>query len=434
MTADPLQAIPQSATQRVVDVALTKKVPSQWKEARDRVASERAAVERWLVAGGRAYGFTTLLGHLDDRHMEWADTETTQILQSEMMKAHLIGRAMRVPIGTVRSGLILAAKIEQLHCGGSGVSPSSLDRYTRAVKRGRTLELPLALSYSCADVVPNAWVIHELFAGDDDLLAPGDLIALLGGHALPAAEAIPVTCALAYLTMHFNLRWSAVAATMRREAKVQLPVSLRDATPVRIESAAVVDAMLAASGHRLRTQAANPLFLFDEGGRVRDVSSTSRFLDFSLTAATERASTFLITLSHLTQRLVEHVVEMCDRWDYAGQHRRIQYPKVSRALSLRTRAAHQHTRGFLSDTSCGVEDLWDLSLISLHRLSLLQEALVQELLLLDELLAATPLVSALTPAGNALSDAAQMLSQSDLRLAPHDLERLILEVHPSWNF
>ncbi len=50
---------------RVIEAAATRRPAPEWVAAAERIAVERDAVERFLDEGGRAYGFSTRLGHLD---------------------------------------------------------------------------------------------------------------------------------------------------------------------------------------------------------------------------------------------------------------------------------------------------------------------------------------------------------------------------------
>ena len=111
---------PLSATRRVLTAVLEGTPPDAWAAGAARVEDERTSIDRLLASTPlpRIYGFTTLLGHLDD-HGASAEDQWT------LLDAHLVGTPTRQ---TAAFGQLLAAcKIEQASHGGSGMSPAAFD-------------------------------------------------------------------------------------------------------------------------------------------------------------------------------------------------------------------------------------------------------------------------------------------------------------------
>ncbi|HJA37918.1 MAG TPA: hypothetical protein H9793_02880, partial [Candidatus Brevibacterium intestinigallinarum] len=111
---------PLSATRRVLTAVLEGTPPDAWAAGAARVEDERTSIDRLLASTPlpRIYGFTTLLGHLDD-HGASAEDQWT------LLDAHLVGTPTRqtAPFGQ----LLAACKVEQASHGGSGMSPAAFD-------------------------------------------------------------------------------------------------------------------------------------------------------------------------------------------------------------------------------------------------------------------------------------------------------------------
>lgn len=342
-----------NALHRTLSAARLRAADPDWIAAAGRIEQERIDAEAVLDRGERVYGFTTMLGHLDDAP---ADAQAQEVLLS----AHLVGPRDEAPAGML--DLLSAAKAEQLSHGGSGVRPTTyravLDAFGDEPAMGSWLS-----SYSSGDVVPAAWWASARVIPKIRPLAAGDVITLINGSFFAAAHASLAWAAATTALVEALRRYAAVApvrsgtdpdlaalarvfATEQR-GDVQPPVSLRDAGPaVRTIVRALRDTA-GAIDHRLGNVSANPVF---ENGHAHSQSS---FLDFELTRALGGLQLAVQLASGIIQRLITHGVDADDPFG-------VQPPKISRALLLRDPVPGAYL--FTGADSRGIEDVRDLAL------------------------------------------------------------------------
>ena len=366
----------------------------RWSAVHERIAVERTQVDEAIDEGMEAYGFTTLLGHLADGAMppgrdDYAST------QRALLEAHCIDSGVPRVEDRAITRLVAACKAQQLSHGGTGISAEAFAGIIRMLESDdRPIPLPLLYSYSSGDVIPAAWFVRTLLERRHiDMLRRGDLIALLNGNYVSTAVGLLVL-----------LQWSRISrrfVRLQRQTRDRLvieprllPISLRDLDPIvrqiRTGTRDLVDRL----EWRLSVASGNPLFRSGDSGRV-EVDSQSSFLDFGLTQSLEQISGSVLTLSHLSQRALTHLCTRLEELEPDVAYRYVQAPKASAALLAQARLRITTTPlALLSDSSNGIEDLWDLSLPTalrlLDTLSLLQ---LQHRLLEDVLRASADLES-----------------------------------------
>lgn len=366
---------------RVLSSALNGRPSPVWSNARARLATERQRIDEFLESPDSppVYGFTTLLGHRDTH-------QAAASQQNALLTAHLQGAPFERPAQWVR--LVTAAKIEQLHHGGSGLHP---DVYSDLLASLQYQRKPATgdwgASYGSGDVVPAAWWLNSLFtSGALDRATSwkysGTLISLINGHSLATAELLAATAGVADEAAHLLVRLSEVAqpgvkpvgqlqtwfteATRAGRPRIsqipQLPVSLRDATPIMEACKDVVGQALDAVEFRLSKFSGNPLFT-ESRGKI-GVHSQNSFLDFTGSFSATGLAQLCSLLSGLWQRIINY------------QKRRaevevLQPPKVARAM-IEKLSLGSPPLIFVGDDSEGIEDLRDRTL---HTLELVRRGL-----------------------------------------------------------
>lgn len=338
-----------------------------WCAAEPALADERERVLRHLAdhPDQAVYGFTTLLGPLDNHPSDQAEL-------AQVVRAHLIGDPKPLHESWCRA--IHGAKLAQLAQGGSGVSAES---YRRALDTfGTPFATDLDASYGSGDVVPTSWWLVGTLGLD--ALQRGDYIALINGcflgvgaatMALARFEAL-LAEAVGLLTLACDAHAPLAPEGWRRELLAALAVH-HPATHPDVQRSVVqrdlgahllplLDSVMAAEralDNRLGQPSGNPLFVRD-GDAVRPVSQSS-FLALDVRLALEPVLAGAHLLSGLLQRCAEFGAEH-DRNTEADplELRWVQPPKVSQAISLKVGRASQGI-GFTGSQSGGVEDLWD---------------------------------------------------------------------------
>lgn len=98
--------------------AVTTPDASKWNNPATlmRLFDERSAIESAVASGGNAYGFTSLLGPLDD-------IDASDGYQARLLAGHLIGVPQK--IDEMAGDWITATKLQQLSLGGSGITPKT---------------------------------------------------------------------------------------------------------------------------------------------------------------------------------------------------------------------------------------------------------------------------------------------------------------------
>ncbi|GLJ60981.1 hypothetical protein GCM10017576_11100 [Microbacterium barkeri] len=325
-------------------------------DAQDRIARERGLVEQLMAGPGRApiYGFTTLLGHLDD-------VEAVAGAQRELLAAHLVGPLEHFP--PEWGALLLDVKLAQLAQGSSGIHPETHALLVSARADFGSARFPASwtgnwtASYSSGDVVPGAWFVHVLEqAGLLHIHRAGDLISIINGHFVSTSAGLAVAAQLSGIVDELlDLVCRAVPKSPDRG--VQLPVTLRDLQPIRLQAENVVFALVDTLRSRLEHPSGNPLFI-PHGTGVRAVSQSS-FLDFRLTGALGQAVQLCAQIAAYAKAAVVYATDSDER----GASARVQPAKIAEAL-IRQLSLLAVPQDFAFAESHGVEDVGDLSLES----------------------------------------------------------------------
>lgn len=334
---------------------------AEWEGAEERLREQRAQIEASLAqAPHPVYGFTTLLGHEDDRPLDDQ--------QESLFQAHLVRPTSIMP-GRLAQ-VLLACKIEQLSHGRSGVRPQIYRQLlTATMAEDRPCRGNWRYSYGAGDVVQGAWLVYavstELLPRSTDLVAePGDLITLINGtHVSTGMAAATVLTALGELAQFVQAYRAMVAATPA--AGQQAPVSLRDSEPVLTEVTAALLNVGRELEQRLAGPSGNPLFVPQEGG-WQAVSQAS-FLGLGLTSALTRLQQALCLTLGVWQRMIAHA---CAAGGGDAVHL-LQPPKVAQAVVESHLLAAGVPSRFTGQDSHGVEDVRDLSLILTHSVAAL---------------------------------------------------------------
>ncbi len=371
-----------AAMRRAIDM----RDASMWLPAMARIANERSAIEMAINSGGDAYGFTSLLGPLDD-------LSAGEDYQDNLLRWHLIGRPSE--IATRCGDWISAVKLQQLSLGGSGITPATFSALADRFAKGICYKIDLDASYSSADVVPASWWVQSVFGDPCHLERQGDLIALINGNfvsigliAYATERLIEDLCGILASLSAAGLK--GYGATETQEAIVdmlhlehagndrpQRSVLSRDCIPMVTGILADVSQAIKVICTALMHQSGNPLFRFDED-KVSAVSNSS-FLDFSISSAA-------MSLAHATRlaaRLLNKVISIvCTSAEERSSRdpKWIQYPKVTLGYCIAIEGGQVGPMQLTGEESGGVEDLWDTGLISTN-------CLLRQLDILDKELA-----------------------------------------------
>lgn len=322
-----------------------------WDAAAPRIEQERAAVRRLITAVGAppVYGFNTLLGHMDGSRM-------AETAQDDLLNQHLVGTPE--DSGHLFRRLMVAAKLQQASCGGSGLSAAAYQALRASFSYSRSASGAWAHSYSSGDVVPGAWMVKDLLEHELDALREGDLIALINGHWVGAAwgfrallEALPLLAGAVDAAEE--------AARDMRMGGRQLPVSLRDLGPVKSAIELAVGQTVEALGARLTVGSANPHFTFPGTARpAAEARSGNQFLDYGLTFAL----TNLIQAQALANGLLQRAIQHWSDGRQDGSAALVQPPKVAQAILEQGESqTAQLPARFSGADSHGIEDLRDLA-------------------------------------------------------------------------
>ncbi len=405
-----------------------RQAPVAWRDARARVAADRAAFETVLDRDPslRVYGVTTLSGHRDD-DPEPPGPHTVNAL---LWQAHLLGDGPR--FDTFEALCITAAKILQTGAGGSLISPETYDVILAAFEDPRcTFDgVPRLASYSSGDVVPGMhWARAALKGrlGPVDL-APGEAMALMNGSFVHVGAALALTPRLArgvdgfleatarafhrlsapqHLLAHSAAsadarlaRWAQATEEAAPDAGLettpQPPVSLRATDGVAMALMQARREFDAAVANALAAPSNNPLIARTQSGEARLLSQGS-FLALPLALATETVINALLAAMWTVTERVKYMLSgrapdiPLDGGDARDPIRFIQAPKMVQAILERSRRRFG-MRAFATGgaTSYGVEDFWTHGLGLANDLSALLDDMRAALAIEAEVIAGAP--------------------------------------------
>lgn len=354
----------------VVDAVDTRDALPDWHAARAQLARERDDVNGYIARGGRAYGFTTFFGHLDDRDATAEDQRT-------LLDYHLVGKPQVLDERRARG--LLAVKLCQLSHGGSGASPALYDALLAAWESDLDdIAVDLTASYGSGDVVVGSQMLNGLVQDTPVELAAGDVMAFINGSWVGAgvavADFIDVSRTL-FVARDVTQRASAMAGSITH---VQAPVTVRDANPLTDVVEGSVEALAQALDHSMNNPSANPRFVYDKSGELRAVS-TSQFLNFRLGQAHSGvidalrvASAYLVGVTRWAAGAYESMSTSA-----ADAARFVQYPKVSKGYYDHT-ADSACAPTYAQAESVGTEDIGDMTCAKACSLAPLVEIVTEQ--------------------------------------------------------
>lgn len=326
------------------------RVLAGWTAAERNLAASRDAVDRFLADGGEAYGFSTFLGHLDRYSL--SDNAQTGVL-----RAHLVGSPTTLPETWTRA--ITAVKLCQLAQNQSGISTESYAAVLDAFKNGNECQIDVHASYGSGDVVPASWWFSTLLPEYTDF-RNGDVIALINGQFIAAGVLLAeheriVGC------LNDVIRSVHDVLMLLPDTSVQLPVSLRDTSPLEESVRAAISSLEQEIVNAANQASGNPLFTFSaDNKQVREVRSNSSFLNFSLSKnLTELLETGCLASAYVCSAVRTY----CAAKQEDGQAELhgayfVQPPKVAKAYYDHI-LARTGSRPVLQNESKGIEDIGD---------------------------------------------------------------------------
>ena len=327
--------------------------------ARSVVSRERDAVLSFLDSGGTAYGFSTFFGHLDNHTIQPEDSQV-------LLDAHLVGTPR--PLSEKESRAITLIKLCQLMQGGSGISPETFDRVLEGLDR--TVSIDLDASYGSGDVVPGAWWVNSTLGSTPDFQR-GDLIALINGSFVPVGLLLNALQPLE--TLFSTVVWSADVAEdfvqQRNDSGVQLPVSLRDISPLKRELSDGIAQLKSAIESSANRSSFNPSFVFNDDKSTVSVCSNSSFLNYDCLAAVRRAGMSLSVAAAYSLSIIRHVSSALEKEsDINHGVEWVQVPKVATAYYDNLMESLTFSGSTAQWASEGTEDISDFLLADTRKL------------------------------------------------------------------
>ena len=155
-------------------------------DALDRVAANRAALERLVAAGEPIYGITTGFGALVSERVEPAFHRTLQV---NLLRSHACGTGEDLPREVVRAAL--AIRLNGLLLAHSGIRPLVLERVAALLNAGFVPSVPRTGSLGASgDLAPSAHAFlpligeGEVVDRDGATLSGAEALARLGVEPL----------------------------------------------------------------------------------------------------------------------------------------------------------------------------------------------------------------------------------------------------------
>lgn len=357
--------------------AMNGEYPDQWTDCEQKLHRERLLVEEFLDQGGKAYGFSSLFGHLDNISQERSALHS-------LVSGHLVGNPYRLG-DKVASG-ILIMKLCQLSHSGTGITVDTYKKLHQALVDGAAVSADLYASYGSGDVVPAMWVAKSVI-DDVENLPPGDLMCLINGAFVPAGVLLGIHDVLhdeVFLGVDLVSR---TAQELQKNPKfhgVQLPVSLRDVSQLNKICISTCDDVRSQLERSANTASGNPLFNFSFG-KAQPVSNSS-FLNFPLSITLGNVVEMLRILSAYLTTSTRHLAAQVE--DTAADENKpavVQFPKVSKAYQDRV-DGYAHPAMYSQVESLGVEDIGDASLLKVQVIMDILDVVSQQNQLLKDLL------------------------------------------------
>ncbi len=151
-------------------------------EALERMATNRAFIERVAERGDPVYGLTTGVGV---RKRQRVDPAEMAAFARRLIADHAVGQGAPLPADVVRAAAILL--LNTLAAGRTGVRPEIAERLAARIDAGATARVRRFGSTGMGDVGTLADLVIELL-GDVDLVR-GEALALIGQSSVTTAHA-----------------------------------------------------------------------------------------------------------------------------------------------------------------------------------------------------------------------------------------------------
>lgn len=297
------------------------------------------------------YGFTTLFGPLDRGGVQGVDQEW-------LLKGHMVGPTADLSAGEMR--LLTGCKLEQLTHTFSGISDETFTGLLQLVGAQDLSGGPGSwlTSYGSGDVVPASWwASWARLTGYIDFSSRGDLMALINGSFVAAARGLQAVDKIRQVLLDAvsllgvvasPVGGSADASPMREvfadrahnlplssdfQAPPQLPVSMRDLTPLITTVESTWSGFVNSLDSRLSSPSGNPVFR--EGSNGIEPVSNASFLDYGLRESAVSMRALLLRVVDYLQRFLARVADVATA-ELSGRSAvpYIQPAKVARALVL----------------------------------------------------------------------------------------------------
>lgn len=316
-----------------------------------QLSREREAIDKLIDSDNppAIYGFTTLLGHLDNQSM-------TAEAQQDLLQVHLVGPEEYLPASYCN--LLAVVKTRQLLNGGTGVSPEAFSMLSNTSWNEPVGGNWLG-SYGSGDVVPGAWFVKALMQENPGIvLKPGDLIAFMSGNFSSVAVSIVGSATMDGMHNDIDSIAAVVDNTLsEHDGSIQRSVSTRDMSPMFNElhdsSRQLKDSIIDA----LQRQSGNPLFVVNDEGATP--VSNSSFLDFNLRAS-------LIRATHATAIAHTYLLGMTRSVEKLQSESSTTLVQPTKIMSANHKRLEEVSAGLTSSYSIvesgGVEDVCDLTI------------------------------------------------------------------------
>lgn len=347
----------------------------QWSNAIHDVADARNKISNYIDSGGVAYGFSTYLGHLD----KYVLSDNTQ---QHVLDAHLVGSPKSISAEIVKA--ITAVKICQLSHAKNGIS---LESYRVLIERFEALSsayIDLDASYGSGDVVPASWWAKAVFP-DDHVYYYGDVIALINGQFVATGLLLGNFKSFREV-VESSLQALCRAKQLLSETDVQLPVSLRDLSPLTRFAKRVISALSGVLVDAVNMPSGNPLFSVDKQTRQVSAQSNASFLNFELANSIEAYQRLLTMLSaylrSATWWLCSQLASRQGELIHGAYF--VQPPKVSKVYCDRVNSILSPGFSNSQSESHFIEDIGDNALILMRKSEEAVVVLHEQLMILEK--------------------------------------------------
>lgn len=337
---------------RDITRAVNDKTPlPQWEESIPEITRQRDMVENFLNNGGRAYGFSTLFGHLDNYFSAGQESDI-------LISSHRIGNPSQVSEQLVRS--LTTVKLCQLSNGHTGISTEAYKNLISSFGAEKPSLINVHASYGSGDVIPATWWATAVL-GQDYPWKRGDVMSLINGNFVATGV---ILSQYSIFSDVLNRCCEEIEQCVSLfSSNVQLPVSSRDTTPLHDVVESTIESTATMIERSCSRVSSNPLFFFSDSGDV-DVQSNSSFIDFSVTMQAVKMSHCLMIVSSYLSAVTHTVCSYAESCSNTPVEKIsfVQYPKASKAYYDTMSSRLTTSFAYYQSESGNIEDIADFSL------------------------------------------------------------------------